>query len=107
VLTRSKELLPGLSVPLVLFSAVLGLALSVSTFSLLGKTSATSYVVVGVAKKLGQALLSFIFFRKSVNIRNGISVMIGLVGASMYAFVKWQEGVRETKRFLRQGINIL
>jgi GDP-mannose transporter len=76
---------------LVIFSGILGLALSLSTFSLLGRTSATSYVVVGVAKKIGQAILSFIFFRKSVSLRNALSVLIGLAGATLYAFVKWQE----------------
>jgi drug/metabolite transporter (DMT)-like permease len=107
ILTGEEELPFRLSLPLVLFSAVLGLALSVSTFSLLGKTSATSYVVVGVAKKLGQVLLSFVFFSKSVNLRNGVSVMIGLVGASLYAYVKWQEGRTEAKKADHQQIGLL
>jgi GDP-mannose transporter len=81
----------GLSAPLVAFSGVLGLALSVSTFSLLGFTSATSYVVVGTANKVAQAILSFVLFRVSVTLRNGISVGIGLTGASLYAYVKWRE----------------
>jgi GDP-mannose transporter len=84
----------ALSAPLVAFSGVLGLALSVSTFSLLGFTSATSYVVVGTAKKIVQAILSFVLFRKSGTMRNGISVAIGLTGASLYAYVKWWEQAR-------------
>jgi GDP-mannose transporter len=84
----------GLSAPLLAFSGLLGLALSVSTFSLLGFTSATSYVVVGTAKKVAQAILSFALFRMSVTLRNGISVGIGLTGASLYAYVKWREQAR-------------
>jgi uncharacterized membrane protein len=76
---------------LIVFSGFLGLALNLSTYSLLGSTSATSYVVVGVAKKVIQAGLSFVFFRKSATLRNALAVLIGLVGAALYAYVKWKE----------------
>jgi drug/metabolite transporter (DMT)-like permease len=79
------------NIPFLVFSGFLGLLLNLSTFSLLGSTSATSYVVVGAAKKIVQVLLSFIFFRKSASFRNGIAVCIGLTGATLYAYLKWKE----------------
>jgi drug/metabolite transporter (DMT)-like permease len=77
----------------ILFSGVVGLLLNVSTFSLLGETSATSYVVVGAGKKIFQALLSYMFFDVNPSIINVTSVMIGLSGATLYAYVKWSEQV--------------
>jgi drug/metabolite transporter (DMT)-like permease len=81
----------GIDVPFLFFSGVLGLALNLSTFWLLGFTSATSYGVVGVSKKIVQTVLSLIFFRKSVSLRNGLSVCVGLCGSTLYAFLKWWE----------------
>jgi drug/metabolite transporter (DMT)-like permease len=76
----------------VLFSGLLGLALNLFTFSLLGETSATSYVVVGATKKIAQAFLSFVCFDVRTNLVNVLSVAIGLTGASLYTYLKWKEG---------------
>ena len=75
----------------IIFSGVLGLMLNISTFSLLGETSATSYVVVGAGKKIFQALLSFLFFNSSTSFTNILSVIIGLSGSTLYAYIKWKE----------------
>jgi drug/metabolite transporter (DMT)-like permease len=89
-LTRGR--LPfEISKRLIWFSGFLGLALNLATYSLLGSTSATSYSVVGVAKKVIQAGLSFVLFKKSATLRNAVSVAIGLMGATLYAYVKWDE----------------
>lgn len=79
----------ALSPMFVVFSGILGLLLNVSTFSLLGETSATSYVVVGASKKILQAIISFIWFSTKPTVLNVISVMIGLSGATLYAYIKW------------------
>lgn len=75
----------------IIFSGVLGLILNLSTFSLLGATSATSYVVVGASKKILQAILSFVVFNAKTNFTNIISVSIGLSGSTLYAYAKWKE----------------
>lgn len=80
-----------LSPSFIIFSGVLGLLLNFSTFSLLGATSATSYVVVGASKKILQAILSYIIFQSKSNLTNAISVCIGLSGSTLYAYAKWNE----------------
>jgi drug/metabolite transporter (DMT)-like permease len=75
----------------VLFSGIVGLLLNISTFSLLGETSATSYVVVGAGKKILQALLSHLVFGAPTGLLNLGSVMVGLTGATVYAYAKWAE----------------
>lgn len=75
----------------IIFSGVIGLMLNLSTYSLLGETSATSYVVVGVSKKIIQAIISYLFFDKLTSVWNIISVMIGLSGSCMYATVKFYD----------------
>lgn len=77
--------------PFMLFSGFLGLSLDLSTYFLLGFTTATSYVVVGAAKKIVQSLLSFIFYGKSTSLNNIISVFIGLSGSTLYTYVKYEE----------------
>ena len=74
----------------ILFSGLLGLALNISTFSLLGHASATSYVVVGAGKKIIQAVISYIFFTSTIDLLNVAGVTIGLAGATLYAYIKWR-----------------
>ena len=81
----------------IIFSGVLGLLLNFSTFSLLGATSATSYVVVGASKKILQAILSFVIFNANTNFTNIISVCIGLSGSTLYAYAKWRESKLKIK----------
>jgi drug/metabolite transporter (DMT)-like permease len=82
----------------VLFSGFVGLLLNISTFSLLGETSATSYVVVGAGKKIIQALLSHLVFGAPTGLLNLGSVMVGLTGATVYAYAKWDEKAVPKKR---------
>jgi hypothetical protein len=75
----------------VLFSGALGLLLNISTFSLLGHASATSYVVVGAGKKIIQAILSYLFFDSAATWTNVLSVSTGLGGATIYTYLKWKD----------------
>ena len=74
----------------VIFSGVLGLALNISTFSLLGHASATSYVVVGAGKKIIQVIVSYLFFSREIVPANVAGVCIGLAGATYYGYIKWR-----------------
>jgi GDP-mannose transporter len=90
----------------VFFSGLLGLGLNLSTFSLLGETSATSYVVVGATKKIAQAFLSFVCFDVRTNLVNVLSVVIGLTGATLYTYLKWKEKKSEEPK-ISDGILLL
>ncbi|OHT00488.1 hypothetical protein TRFO_32803 [Tritrichomonas foetus] len=70
-------------------SGLISLLLNISIYSLLGLTTATSYIVVSAAKKFVQAFISLWIFQTSPS--NFISVIIGLCGATLYAFLKWKE----------------
>lgn len=76
-----------------LLSGIISLFLVFSTYSLLGHTSATSYSVVGAAKKVVQALFSFFLWPQSTTLKNIISVMVGISGSILYTYSK----VKETK----------
>ena len=91
---QSFSMCSSSTMALALFSGLLSLFLIFSTFSLLGHTSATSYAVVGAAKKVIQALFSFIFWSKSTTVNNMISVMIGFCGSIMYTYSKMKEQKR-------------
>ncbi|OHT04124.1 GDP-mannose transporter GONST1-like protein [Tritrichomonas foetus] len=93
-----------LSKGFIIFSGILGLALNIVTFSLLGETSATSYVVVGAGKKIFQAILSFVIFNTETSLTNILSVMIGLSGATLYAYIKFNENKnKEQKKRNEEG----
>ena len=72
-------------------TALMSLLLNIFTYSLLRYTSATSYVIVGAAKKVVQACVSFILFPKSITFANAMSVAIGLSGSILYADAKRKE----------------
>jgi hypothetical protein len=95
--TRSFFLTPGF----ILFSGALGLMLNISTFSLLGEASATSYVVVGASKKIVQAFLSYLVFNAEATWGNMLSVATGLCGATCYTYLKWKE--QKTTPVLEDG----
>jgi GDP-mannose transporter len=75
----------------ILLSGAIGLLLNISTFSLLGNTSATSYTVVGASKKILQALLAYFFIDSRATLPNVLSVATGLSGATIYSFLKWRD----------------
>lgn len=97
--SKSKWLSPFF----IIFSGILGLLLNLATFSLLGETSATSYVVVGASKKILQAILSFIIFNAKTTVINAFSICIGLSGSTLYAYAKWKEN--RTKHFEEEEID--
>jgi drug/metabolite transporter (DMT)-like permease len=75
----------------VLFSGAIGLLLNISTFSLLGETSATSYVVVQTFKKIVQVTLSYLLVDATPTWTNVLSVATGIAGATIYAYLKWKD----------------
>jgi len=80
-----------------IFSGLAAVVLDVMAFLLLSSTTATSYVIVGIAKKVVQAAASFIIFPSTISISNVTSVTIGLAGASLYAYEKYLEQKKEPK----------
>jgi drug/metabolite transporter (DMT)-like permease len=88
---QNRSISSFLSPWFILFSGAIGLLLNISTFSLLGQASATSYVVVGAGKKILQALIAYIFFDSPATWLNILSVTTGLGGATMYSYLKWRD----------------
>lgn len=83
--------------PLILGSGFVGLALNISTFSLLGSTSATSYAIVGATKKIVQAVISLFLYPQTVSLGNTSSIIVGMSGATLYSYFKYQEKEKTMK----------
>ena len=74
---------------LILFiSGIAGVGVNITTYLFIGASSATSFSVLGVIKKVTQTLLGYIFWATPTNVSNVFSVIIGIFGGIMYSISK-------------------
>ena len=72
----------------ILISAVLAVLVNVSTFCIVGKTSAVTFTVVGHVKTIGVFLFGFLLFQAVVTFKNLVGIAITLAGAVWYSKLK-------------------
>lgn len=73
-------------------SCVLALAVNVSNYVVLGRTSPLTYQVLGHAKTILILVLGFLVFNKTVDGRQALGIAIAMVGVIAYTDVKSRPG---------------
>lgn len=82
----------------ILFSAVLGLLVSLSTFLVIGATSSLTYNVVGHLKTIIILSGGCIFFGDEMPLKKLAGIAVSLLGMIWYTQIKLQESSSHSKR---------
>lgn len=72
----------------ILISCMFALGVNVSNYLVLGKTSPLTYQVLGHLKTVLILVLGFIFFNKTVDLRNVLGIVIAMAGVIAYTEVR-------------------
>lgn len=79
------------SVFLILFSACLGLLVSLSTFLVIKATGPLTYNIVGHLKTVGILTIGVAAFKESMSAKKFLGIVIALVGIVMYSCIKLRQ----------------
>eukprot|EP00040_Diaphanoeca_grandis_P019852 m.105164 g.105164 ORF g.105164 m.105164 type:complete len:327 (+) comp27624_c1_seq1:80-1060(+) len=76
------------AIAMVIFSGFFGLLVSLSTFLMIGATSALTYNIVGHLKTVTILTVGVVYFGDSVNSKKLFGIMIALIGVIWYSKIK-------------------
>lgn len=77
-------------------SCVFALGVNISNYLVLGKTSPLTYQVLGHMKTILILVLGIVMFKKALDMRNLLGIMIAMVGVIAYTEVRRQQSTPHT-----------
>eukprot|EP00981_Chlorochromonas_danica_P001478 scaffold318_cov332-Ochromonas_danica.AAC.4 len=72
-------------------SCVFALGVNISNYLVLGKTSPLTYQVLGHMKTILILVLGFLMFKKALDMRNVLGIVVAMVGVIAYTEVRRQQ----------------